>query len=115
MRISPMGDAVTKRLQSQIEEVQRQIQNLGSPVSASAAFVGTAAGAEGRTDEGGGTEDLRRDRDADGDLLRCCDEACQDAGSYGEPYGEPGVCAEKRDGDGCGKGPEPGGYCEQGK
>ena len=30
MRISPMGDAVTKRLQSQIEEVQRQIQNLAS-------------------------------------------------------------------------------------
>ena len=30
MRISPMGDAVTKRLQSQIEEVQRQIQALAS-------------------------------------------------------------------------------------
>lgn len=30
MRISPMGDAVTKRLQSEIEEVQRQIQNLAS-------------------------------------------------------------------------------------
>lgn len=30
MPVSPMGDAVTKRLQSQIEEVQRQIQNLAS-------------------------------------------------------------------------------------
>ncbi len=28
MRISPMGDAVTRGLQSQIEEVQRQIQNV---------------------------------------------------------------------------------------
>ena len=30
LRISPMGDAVTKRLQSQIEEVQRQIQNVAA-------------------------------------------------------------------------------------
>ena len=30
LKISPMQDAVTKRLQSQIEEVQRQIQNVAA-------------------------------------------------------------------------------------